>query len=105
MSNSPKTPCINCICKPICRHKNFTKLVDDCSLIDGYLFITKLHKENFPLPEKEYWRRIRETTEELKSTKWIEGHKDVLVPAVDRRYDELYDELKKGTIKNANQKK
>jgi len=26
-------PCDNCICVPICRHKTYSKLFDDCSLL------------------------------------------------------------------------
>jgi hypothetical protein len=67
------TPCINCICKPICKHKGFTQLIKDCSVLEKYLFITKQEKENFPLSEKEYWRRIKETNNELENTKLNNG--------------------------------
>jgi len=30
-------PCDNCICVPICRHKLYSKLYDDCSLLSDYI--------------------------------------------------------------------
>lgn len=30
-------PCINCICKPICRHKYYSDIINDCSLLSKIL--------------------------------------------------------------------
>ena len=33
-----KCPCINCICVPVCRHKTFDNLYDDCILLEDYSY-------------------------------------------------------------------
>ena len=30
-------PCIDCICKPICRHKPYLRMIWECSLIKEYI--------------------------------------------------------------------
>ena len=30
-------PCENCICLPVCRHKKYSRLFKDCSLIKEYI--------------------------------------------------------------------
>lgn len=32
-----KCPCEDCLCAPICRHKGYFKLMNDCSLINKYI--------------------------------------------------------------------
>ncbi len=35
--NKLDNPCHKCVCIPICRHKHFNRLVDDCILVDEYI--------------------------------------------------------------------
>jgi hypothetical protein len=32
-----KNPCSKCVCTPICRHKSFNQLLNDCILVNNYI--------------------------------------------------------------------
>ena len=62
-----KTPCQNCICVPICRHKKFPELIEECS--HAYEFLS-LSIEG---PEANWvaWRdEVIAVEEHLRPTLW-----------------------------------
>ena len=63
-----KSPCEECLMIPICRHKMYTPLMEECSTL-----ATKLYKHK--MPDIRYRRRIfyeimPEIYSTLKPTKW-----------------------------------
>ena len=66
-TTNEKCPCINCICIPLCRHKRYIKLFDDCSLWKDFVG----HKTDSD-PEKIKIHRVRfiEFIQVLKPTRW-----------------------------------
>jgi hypothetical protein len=58
-----KCPCEDCLCVPICRHKNYTSLFYDCSLIDDYT-------REKPFKAKMSSPRVKILEDILKPSKW-----------------------------------
>lgn len=63
-----KTPCENCICISICRQKQYTNLVLECSKVWKYIYNTDTH---YTLTFSR--SNANEVREILKTTKWNLG--------------------------------
>lgn len=62
--NNPETlPCVECICIPICRHKEYSFLFFDCNLIQTYI----PHHGN---ERRRNQARVEQLEEALKPTIW-----------------------------------
>ena len=61
-------PCKDCICKPICRHKNYNVLIDHCGLIKSHLYSKTENIFASPEETKIFWEDIDELVEELETT-------------------------------------
>jgi len=59
-----KCPCINCICVPMCKHKFFSELKTQCSLVYDYL--TYDRKSLIDM----YTDRVNKIYKVLKPTTW-----------------------------------
>lgn len=59
-----KCPCIKCICIPVCRHKTYFKLKDECELVHQYIMDEILVRGN-----KGFSYRI-EIKSAIKPTEW-----------------------------------
>lgn len=46
MTSYHDIPCINCVCVPICRHKSYHNLYQDCKLLADYLQETLRNTSN-----------------------------------------------------------
>ena len=66
MSNSP---CHECLCLPICRHKTHSQLVQDCVTVFTYLFHNK-HKIGSIQRAQNYNVKIDKVKVDLEPTKW-----------------------------------
>jgi hypothetical protein len=58
-----EAPCKNCLCLPTCKHKTLIALMNDCSIIERYLFSTNVTSE-------EYWKRLRKLFDLLDPETW-----------------------------------
>ena len=69
-------PCEDCLCVPICRHKGYFKLMNDCSLINKY---TSSYDN----------KHLRVADKILQSTQWRINKKNnvVLILTLDPRRD------------------
>ena len=54
-------PCEKCICLPVCRHKKYSRLFTDCSLIKEYMTCLA------PIRD---WDRIYHLEKIIKPTRW-----------------------------------
>jgi len=66
-----KCPCENCLCVPICRHKQHYKLLEDCHLINKYVK-TSNNKDHVleiiqKIIEPQLWRVSGPTTMTIKA--------------------------------------
>jgi len=62
-------PCHNCICVPICRQKEYFRLIDDCELLLKLLYkSTTIDSRN---RKKDYPGMISEVYKELQPHHWI----------------------------------
>ena len=62
-------PCIECICKAVCRHKGFVQLIHDCILVDNY------HSEYIERDRKAFLYSLKAMQDILKPTNWkYEGY-------------------------------
>jgi len=62
-----KCPCKNCICIPICREKDYIKMIRNCSLLKNLLYGNKF---------RNFWRILIETEKILKPVRWYIEIKD-----------------------------
>ena len=53
-------PCIDCLCKPICKNKHFVKLID-CSILDNYLY----NPNDIPHIEELFIDRVKNISKSL----------------------------------------
>jgi hypothetical protein len=65
-NNSYKIPCIECISLPICRHKEYYPMFDQCSLISDYI-------PNNESIERRSPTRVKQLEQILKPTTWTYG--------------------------------
>ena len=59
-------PCKECLCVPICRHKRYKALLDECSIVYGYVFFIE-GKYNYY--NERYWDR-KELIRQALQPKW-----------------------------------
>ncbi|MHA1972865.1 MAG: hypothetical protein ACTSW1_07725 [Candidatus Hodarchaeales archaeon] len=64
-----KTPCHECICVPICRHRLFGEVVEECSLLRKYLYY-QWKTKGCQIQRADHWRRAKAVANQLESTKW-----------------------------------
>lgn len=63
-----KIPCKSCLLVPICRNKEYTPLMDDCSLICNLLYSHKMSDVRY---RKEQWEEnLKELERILQPTLW-----------------------------------
>lgn len=66
-------PCKDCLCVPICRQKQYYYLIEDCSILDEFLYLDKARfiegtsrmttrKERFPESLNEIYETLNPTT-------------------------------------------
>lgn len=73
-----KIPCKNCLCKAICHHKSYTKLMEDCSIIRR--IVSKAVKERMGKDlftdkyKKRYWKLLIEISKQINPYKWSVEH-------------------------------
>jgi len=59
-------PCLNCICIPICKYKKYETMVENCTLLEEYLYVfdhvffrkpdySKLINEVIKIVKPRYW--------------------------------------------------
>ena len=64
-------PCIDCICIPVCRHRSFSEIIRNCSIVCEY---ENTHMER---NGEEYFISLLEMERVLKPTNWsYKGKKD-----------------------------
>ena len=69
-----KCPCENCVCLPVCRHKEYSNLFIDCSLIREYI-------PDHNLVFMRSWDHIYHLEEIMKPTRWgFEDKKEWNIP-------------------------
>ena len=66
MTNT-RSPCHECICVPICRHKSYIKVTHDCSRLISYFFGKT---SSLAEPNKGYWPKSEMVKEDLKPVRW-----------------------------------
>jgi hypothetical protein len=47
-----KFPCEECVCRPICKSKDYKKLVTECGVIESYLLATDIDDGKWHFPER-----------------------------------------------------
>lgn len=65
------SPCESCLCIPICRHKEYDALVNQCSIIVHYLFNKRIYDAR-----DDFWHRLEKVRRDIQCTEW-EIAKDV----------------------------
>ncbi len=62
MEQQMKCPCKDCICVPMCKHKNYFNLLGECEIISAYCFLFEQHsdinttKEIFKVLNPTWWK-------------------------------------------------
>ena len=71
-------PCKDCICVPICKHKNYTQLIGECDLIFDLLYKRAEMSRQGGYRQRSFKVNILKVEEYLKPTTWetsYEGEK------------------------------
>ena len=63
-----KVPCYECICLPVCRHKNYTHMVEECFLLLELLYKDKTADYNRRKPT--FQNDLLKIANIINSTKW-----------------------------------
>jgi len=45
-------PCLDCICVPICKSREYKELVSKCGIIESYLLATDVNDGKWHFPER-----------------------------------------------------
>ena len=70
-----KCPCKECICLAVCKHKNYTAMLNECIMINNYLY-DNIESFKSKTPRYADWRvddfdkRIVKAIDSLKPSKW-----------------------------------
>jgi len=72
-------PCIDCVCLPVCRHKDYMSLFSQCSLLNNYI-----PKHNAVDRTSIYFYALQDI---LKPTKWKHEYK----PHINDMHPLIYD--------------
>ena len=55
----PPPPCDECICKPICKHKRWVRIIGNCKIILGY-YIDLREDFNYQMPVDHFGKNLKE---------------------------------------------
>ena len=62
-------PCKDCLLIPVCRHKRYVQIMDDCSTVKTYVY-DKDFIEGIIIEKDALWRRAKELKEVLNSNEF-----------------------------------
>ncbi|MHA1972869.1 MAG: hypothetical protein ACTSW1_07745 [Candidatus Hodarchaeales archaeon] len=68
-----KIPCKDCLCLPICKHKNYMTATSECSIVYDFLYSKRSVDDIFRRGQKDFWLLLRGVWDEMKPTLWEIG--------------------------------
>jgi hypothetical protein len=77
------TPCNECLLIPICKHKSFQRLVDDCRLLRDTLYKEGTSGVTISNRKKDFKNNVEETMNVINTDEWWlfqdQTHRELLV--------------------------